>query len=372
MNDTRKGLLIYNQIDYEKNKWFVNELITTAPKFGLDLSLSLRENLILTIENGKFLASLLSDLSPTSSPASSDLSPTSSPASSNLSPTSSCTVQDLSPSQSASNISPDLSLTPSCAVQNLSPITLDEQTDSSTGTQSEVSPKHLLSTIDVDFVINRTRDTIVATHFEKMGCRVFNNANVTELCNHKGKTHQLVNGASIPSVKTLLGNVHYFTPSMLPFDYPVILKAVSGHGGSEVFKINNEAELTKALHTLRTEDFVLQELCTNPGIDVRVFTLGKKILAAVKRTSASSFKSNYSLGGSATAYTLNPQEEALVNQILNLADFDFVGIDFIFNKEGQFLFNEIEDVVGTRTLYLNYDFNVVALFLEYIAATLSK
>ena len=336
---TKKGILIYNQIDYEKNKWFANELITTAPKYGLELSLVLHENLILTIEEGQFMAFYPSNLSPIASRA----------------------MQDLSPSQSAlTNVSPDLS-----------PISLDDGSDSSTDAKSEVSPEPLLSTIDVDFVINRTRDTLVATHFEKMGCRVFNNSEVTELCNHKGKTHQLVNSVNIPSVKTLLGNVHYFTPSMLPFDYPVILKAVSGHGGSEVFKINNEDELTRTLHALRTEDFVLQELCTNPGIDVRVFTLGKKILAAVKRTSASSFKSNYSLGGSATAYSLTPEEEAIVNKILSLADFDFVGIDFIFNKEGQFLFNEIEDVVGTRTLYLNYDFNVVVLFLQYIAATFS-
>lgn len=344
---TKTGILIYNQIDYEKNKWFANELITTAPKYGLKLSLVLHENLLLTIEEGQFMAFYPSDLSPTFSRA----------------------AQDLSPSQSAlTNIPADLSPTSSCTLQDLSPISLDSG-NSSTDAKSEVSPRYSLSTIDVDFVINRTRDTLVATHFEKMGCRVFNNSEVTELCNHKGKTHQLVNSANIPSVKTLLGNVHYFIPSMLPFDYPVILKAVSGHGGSEVFKINNEAELTKALHVLRTEDFVLQELCTNPGIDVRVFTLDKKILAAVKRTSTSSFKSNYSLGGSATAYSLTPEEEAMVNQILSLADFDFVGIDFIFNKEGQFLFNEIEDVVGTRTLYLNYDFNVVALFLQYIATT---
>ena len=347
---TKKGLLIYNQIDYEKNKWFANELITTAPKYGLELSLVLHENLILTIEEGQFMAFYPSDLSPIASHTVQDLSPTST-----------CPVQDLSPSQSAlTNASPDLS-----------PLSLDDGSDSSTDAKSEVSPRYSLSTIDVDFVINRTRDTLVATHFEKMGCRVFNNSEVTELCNHKGKTHQLVNGANIPSVKTLLGNVHYFNPETLPFNYPVILKSVSGHGGSEVFKINNQSELTHALDTLRTEDFVLQELCTNPGIDVRVFTLGKKILAAVKRTSTSSFKSNYSLGGSATAYSLTSEEETMVNQILSLADFDFVGIDFIFNKEGQFLFNEIEDVVGTRTLYLNYDFDVVALFLQYIATTFS-
>lgn len=299
MTKNKKGLLIYNQIDYDKNKWFVHELLTTAPQFGLDLSLVLREELILTIEEGKFIA-----------------------------------LQHKSKS--------DLSL------------------------NTDLSPIH------VEFVINRTRDSIVATHFEKMGCKVFNNSEVTELCNHKGKTHQLVNCAGIPSVKTLLGNIHHFNPSHLPFDYPVILKSVSGHGGDEVYKLQNKAELIEALNSLRTEDFVLQELCTNPGIDVRVFALGSKILGAVKRISTSSFKSNYSLGGSAIAYALTTEEEAIVHKILSLADFNFVGIDFIFNKEGQFLFNEIEDVVGTRTLYLNYDINVVALFLEHIATTLNE
>ena len=168
----------------------------------------------------------------------------------------------------------------------------------------------------------------------------------------------------------MLSNIHYFKPSQLPFSYPVILKAVDGHGGSEVYKIHTETELTKYLKDLRTEDFILQELCTNPGIDVRVFTLGKEILGAVKRISTSSFKSNYSLGGSATAYTLKPEEESLVKTILNLLDFDLAGIDFILDKEGRFLFNEIEDVVGTRTLYLNYDFDVVELFLKHISTHL--
>lgn len=308
----QKGLLIYNQIDYEKNKWFAHELITKAPLYGLELSLALRENLVLTIENGQFLASLMPELS--------------------------LTQQDI-------NFSTE-------QVQTLPQI-------------------KVLSPGDVDFVINRTRDSLVATHFEQMGCKVFNPSKVTEICNHKGKTHQLVNHAGIPSVKTLLGNIHYFKPHMLPFPYPVILKSVNGHGGSEVYKIHNKIELETQLKALKTEDFVLQELCSNPGIDVRVFTLGKEVLAAVKRTSTTSFKSNYSLGGSATSYTLQPEEEAMVKKILNLLDFDLVGIDFILDEEGRFLFNEIEDVVGTRTLYLNYDFDVVAIFLEYISKQLS-
>lgn len=301
----KKGLLLYNQVDYDKNKWFAGELISKAKILGIELTLVLRENLVLTIEEGCFKAF----------------------------------------SYNASNFS--------------------------TNASKKALHNEYLSPLSVDFVINRTRDPLVGTHFEKMGCKVFNSAEVTELCNHKGKTHQLINAAGIPSVKTLLGNIHYFKPSMLPFPYPVVLKAVSGHGGDEVYKLHNEEELSATLKNLRTEDFVLQELCGMPGIDVRVFIIGGQILAAVKRVSTNSFKSNYSLGGSATAYTLKSEEEAMVNRILSLTNFDFVGIDFILNEEGQFLFNEIEDVVGTRTLYLNYDIDVVARFLEHIVSALN-
>ena len=342
----KKGLLLYNEVDYEKNKWFANQLITKAEQFGLELTLVLRENLTLTIENGQFFASIMAEPSLTSDVAS-------------------LSMTEPSPSLGVSSLNvAELSLTSNVASLNVAE-------PSPTGNVSTLDKNNTflkckLSPNDVDFVINRTRDTLIAVHFEKMGCRVFNNSTVTELCNHKGKTHQLVNSANIPSVKTMLGNIHYFKPSQLPFPYPVILKAVSGHGGSEIYKLNNENELTEHIAALRTEDFILQELCSNPGIDVRVFTLGKETLAAVKRVSTQSFKSNYSLGGSATAYTLKPEEEAMVKTILNLLDFDLAGIDFILDKEGRFLFNEIEDVVGTRTLYLNYNFDVVEIFLDYI------
>lgn len=223
----------------------------------------------------------------------------------------------------------------------------------------------------LDFMINRSRDSLISVHFEKLGCKVFNNSEVTAICNHKGRTHQLVNIAGITSVPTILGNRRYFDVSTSPLTYPVILKSVSGHGGSEVFLISSAEELISTLTILQTDDFVLQTPCSKPGIDIRVFTLGKEIIGAVRRCNETSFKSNYCLGGSATDYTLKPEEEALVKRILELEDFDLIGIDFIVDKDDQLLFNEIEDVVGTRTLYLNYpDIDIVALYLDHISKCL--
>ena len=222
-----------------------------------------------------------------------------------------------------------------------------------------------------DFVINRSRNSMIGSHFEIMGCRVFNASFVTEICNHKAKTHQIINKQGIPSVKTLLCNKQYFSFTNVVGNFPMILKSVSGHGGGEIYQLHNQEELKNKLLTLSGEEFILQEICTNPGKDIRVFVLGKEIVAAVKRYSNQSFKSNYSLGGESERYDLNADETAIVEKVINTMDFDFVGIDFILDKDNNFLFNEIEDVVGTRTLYRNYDIDIVKKYLQYIRENLS-
>ena len=218
----------------------------------------------------------------------------------------------------------------------------------------------------LDFVINRSRDAIIGSHFELMGCKVFNSSLVTQICNNKAKTHQIINSKGINSVKTLLCNKNYFSINNIQCSYPIILKSISGHGGNEVYKLDNIHELKNKISALNTDEFILQEICSNPGKDIRVFVLGKEIIAAVKRYSDKSFKSNFSLGGESERYYLSENERSTVEKIINILDFDFVGIDFILDKNHEFLFNEIEDVVGTRTLYKNYDIDIVKKYLEYI------
>ena len=47
--------------------------------------------------------------------------------------------------------------------------------------------------------------------------------------------------------------------------------------------------------------FVAQSLCDEPGVDMRVYVLGGEVLAAVRRTSRSDFRSNFKLGGDVAA-----------------------------------------------------------------------
>ena len=60
-------------------------------------------------------------------------------------------------------------------------------------------------------------------------------------------------------------------------------------------------------------NLVYQAVADTPGQDLRVWLLGGEIYAACLRRSATDFRSNYCLGGSAAVYHLSPAERAQVS-----------------------------------------------------------
>ena len=223
-----------------------------------------------------------------------------------------------------------------------------------------------------EFVINRTRDAKLAHHFELQGIIVFNSSQVTEIANDKGKTHQFVNALGVPSVETIFYHKAYMKLEDCPILYPFILKSVDGHGGNEVFYVKNLEEANKILEALPGEEMLIQQVCTQVGIDVRVFIIGNQIIGAIKRHSEKDFRSNYSLGGQTSVYLLNEKEKKRIHQILDSLKCDFVGVDFMIDADGEFIFNEIEDVVGSRSLYANTDIDSAKLYIRHIKQSLDE
>lgn len=225
---------------------------------------------------------------------------------------------------------------------------------------------------NLDFVINRTRESILGKHFERMGIRVFNSSEVTYIANHKGRTHQYVSGLGLPALKTMFFYPTFMRTSGLPFDYPFILKSPDGHGGEEVFKVDCEEQLKKLLKDHPKEEWMIQEMCKHVGEDVRVFVIGNEVVGAIRRYSEVDFRANYCLGGQIEAYTLDEEQKQLVNHILEHLKCDYVGVDFIVNEHGKFIFNELEDAVGSRSLYTLNKIDTARLYISYIIKEMKR
>ncbi len=213
-----------------------------------------------------------------------------------------------------------------------------------------------------DFAVCRDIYPLLTLQLERLGVRTYNNYEVARICNDKALCIQYLAKAGIEvqeSVFVRRGAV----PAVK--EYPVVTKSVSGRGGKEVFLAKNEQELLENIKNY-DEDYLMQPLCKNPGKDLRVFVVGKEIVGAILRSSDRDFRANYCLGGSARVYELSEKERQTVQKVIDMFDFGMVGVDFIFNEKNELIFNEIEDVVGSRTLYAKTDIDIVRKYLEYI------
>jgi len=271
-----------------------------------------------------------------------------------------------------------------------------------------------------DFVICRAIYPLLSKQLELMGMKVFNNSSVAEICNDKAKTYQYLAKTGITMVDSSFYRNQQVKDIISEVVKPTVIKAVDGHGGSQVFLLKQEKEsqydiqggfqansnnnfqgslqhnyinnlsdslqqnsinnYKDSLHLnsnnimegIGSSDVVVQPLTGNTHQDLRVYVIGKEILAGVLRTAKEGFKSNYSLGGDASLYKLTGDEKRIVNKVINQFDFGLVGIDFIIGDDGELIFNEIEDVVGSRMLYQCSNINIVELYLKFIIKSLHR
>ena len=215
----------------------------------------------------------------------------------------------------------------------------------------------------VDFAIIRTIDPDINKHFEERGIPTFNNAKTAEIANDKWLTYLFAKELGISVMNTKKpASIEDATSS---FDSPFVIKAVDGHGGSEVFLADSKQKCEEIFTKIDIKKSICQEMCSEPGIDMRVYMLGGEVLAAAKRSSLSDFRSNFSLGGKAEIVAVPKEVKEVLGKVYTALGCDFVGVDFI-RHAGEWILNEIEDVVGTRMLYSLTDIDAARVYVEYV------
>ena len=221
----------------------------------------------------------------------------------------------------------------------------------------------------VDFAIIRTINPDINKLFEERGIPTFNNAKTSEIANDKWLTYLFAKELDISVMNTKKPvSIEDATAS---FDFPFVIKAVDGHGGSEVFLADSKQKCEEIFTKIDIKKSICQAMCSEPGIDMRVYMLGGEVLAAAKRSSLSDFRSNFSLGGKAEIVHVPKEVKDVLKKVYSALGCDFVGVDFI-RHGGKWILNEIEDVVGTRMLYSLTDIDAAKIYVEYVINKLSN
>lgn len=245
-----------------------------------------------------------------------------------------------------------------------------------------------------DIVINRTRDYRTSRFYENKGVAVFNPAYLVHIGNNKYEAVKYLSEHLTYEIKSnkWAANTWFVgkqeLSSLLDNEYlsrlvsnlagspsnDVVIKSVDGHGGNEVFLLENGAGNTEKLkdivEKLKGHDCIVQERIESNSSDIRVYIVGGKIYAAVLRNGKDDFRANHSLGGSASEYKLMSSQKSYVMKFVEALGgnkIGMAGIDFILTKDGKMIFNEIEEMAGSRMLYECTDYNIAADYVKWIS-----
>ncbi len=233
-----------------------------------------------------------------------------------------------------------------------------------------------------NFCVFRCEEADLRRALELCGVVVSNGSYVGRVANDKLRTYELVHALGVPYPEVLSVGM----PAWRELEYPVVAKPRYGHGGEGVRLILNPDELeeyarrgsegARSASLPRCADdgmaqsdrsWIVQRVAPVVGKDVRVYMLGKEVLAAMLRTAPEgAFLSNFCRGGSAAVYELSAQERDVALRIAQALGDGYYGIDFLFDGDGGLLLNEVEDVVGSRMLYEHTALDVVGRHLSYV------
>jgi ribosomal protein S6--L-glutamate ligase len=132
----------------------------------------------------------------------------------------------------------------------------------------------------------------------------------------------------------------------------VVVKPLFGSEGRGMVRIS-DAEL--AWRTFRAIEraqaaLYLQQFIEHPGWDLRVFVLGGRVLAAMRRYAKEGWRTNVAQGGRGQVVCLTPEEEHLALAAARACHVPLAGVDLLPGPQGELFVLEVNAVPGWRAL----------------------
>lgn len=116
--------------------------------------------------------------------------------------------------------------------------------------------------------------------------------------------------------------------------YPCVVKESDGAQGKSVWLANNRQELETLFNKSDKKRLLVQRMIANDG-DYRIFVIGKKIVAAIKRVKSDEkhFQNNISLGAKAHKYIPNTKQKQVAIKACEALSYDIAGVDLIMDGD---------------------------------------
>jgi RimK family alpha-L-glutamate ligase len=202
------------------------------------------------------------------------------------------------------------------------------------------------------------------------GIRIVNSPAALEACVDKYLATAKLDAAGLPVPPTVVcQDAEAALDAFHALGGDVVVKPLFGAEGRGLMRVSDPELAWRTFRTLELSQAVLylQQFVRHPGWDLRVFVVGGRVLAAMRRYANDGWRTNVSLGGRAEAVTLNADEVKLALAAAAAVGAEVAGVDLLPTPSGERIVLEVNGVPGWRALAAACNLDVASAVIRYVA-----
>lgn len=157
-----------------------------------------------------------------------------------------------------------------------------------------------------------------------------------QLSNHKYYSIKKLAENNLPTVLTSLS----ISPSVVEkiseeFNFPLVLKLISGFAGKGVMRVGDRSQLKSILDTVHLfEEYITtQKYIETNATDIRCYVFGDRVLTVKRTGTKGDWRANISRGGKAEIIEGSKKMEKAAVESAEVLGFDICAVDFIEASE---------------------------------------
>ena len=207
------------------------------------------------------------------------------------------------------------------------------------------------------------------------GVVVLNPPRSVEICVDKYLTTALLQAAGLRVPATVVcQDAESALEAFAALGGDVVVKPLFGSEGRGMVRVSDPELAWRTFRTLERTACVLylQQFIHHPGWDLRIFVLGREVLAAMRRRSNGDWRTNVAQGGTAESFTPGIDEVRLALQAADVLGVQAAGVDLLPAPDGGWYVLEVNAVPGWRALAPVTGVDVAAAMLEFIDNSLKR
>jgi len=208
----------------------------------------------------------------------------------------------------------------------------------------------------------------------RLGLYILNPPHAIERSVDKYYTLSLLEEAGLPVPKTAVTeSARDALKAFNELGGDVVIKPIFGSRGVGSVRVSSPDVAERIFRALEFHHQVIymQEFIEHGNYDLRIFVLGGRVLAAMRRVSQGLWKTNVSLGATPVPYEPPMEIGRLAVRAAEVVGCEVAGVDILESDRGPFII-EINSQPGWRGLQTVTKFNIAEKIVDYVIGRISE